>query len=85
MPPAWIQKLLKAAAFYPVTDPEQNVWAWAPAADQVWPHLSADAGGHLLQKKPLWSHGSSAAREGAEKAVAKDKPISAGTGHFFKD
>lgn len=50
MPPAWIQKLFKAAALHPLTDPEQNVWAWAPAADQVWPHLSADAGGHLCRR-----------------------------------
>lgn len=53
-----------------------------------WPgvcaHLSGDAGGHLLQKEPLSPHGSSAARQGTEKAVPKDKPVSAETGHFFR-
>lgn len=50
----------------------------------VWARLSGDAAGHLLQKEPLWPHGSSAAREEAEKAVPKDKPVSAGTEHFFR-
>lgn len=40
--------------------------------------------GHHLRREPLWPHGSSAAREGAEKAVAKDKPVSTGIGHFFR-
>lgn len=50
----------------------------------MWAHLSGDAGGHLLQKEPLWPRCSSAVREGAEKAVPRDKSVSGGTRHLFR-